>query len=59
MPRAPTAGERPARHAAAGLYGVILATALTAAYSEDSATDGGQIALAVVVTGIVFWLAHA
>lgn len=59
MPRAPTAGERPARDAAAALYGVILATALTAAYSEYSGTDAGEIALAVVVTGIVFWLAHA
>jgi hypothetical protein len=50
---------RPVRDVAAALYGVILATALTAAYSEYSATDAGQIALAVLVTAIVFWLAHA
>jgi hypothetical protein len=44
---------------ATAIYGTILSTALIAAYSEDSGTDPGQIALAVLVAALVFWVAHA
>jgi hypothetical protein len=41
------------------IYGTILATALIAAYSEYPQADPGQTAVAVVVTALIFWLAHA
>jgi hypothetical protein len=44
---------------ATGIYGSILSTALIAAYSEDSGSDPLQIAVAVLVAALVFWLAHA
>jgi hypothetical protein len=53
----------PERESAEGLataiYGSILSTALIAAYSEDSGGDAGQIAIAVLVAALVFWVAHA
>jgi hypothetical protein len=44
---------------AGAIYGTILSTALIAAYSEYDATDPAQIASAVVVTALIFWVAHA
>jgi len=43
---------------ASALYGVVLATAITAAYSESPELSDLQIAYAVLATAIVFWLAH-
>jgi hypothetical protein len=44
---------------AGAIYGTILSTALIAAYSEDQSSDPLQVAAAVLVTALVFWLAHA
>jgi hypothetical protein len=44
---------------APAIYGTILSTALIAAYSEDPGSDPWQIAVAVLVAAVVFWLAHA
>ena len=44
---------------APAIYGTILSTALIAAYSEDSGSDALQVAIAVLVAALVFWLAHA
>ena len=44
---------------APAIYGTILSTALIAAYSEDPGSDAGQVALAVIVAVLVFWIAHA
>jgi hypothetical protein len=44
---------------ARGIYGTILSTALITAYSEDPGSDPLQVAVAVAVTTIVFWIAHA
>jgi hypothetical protein len=44
---------------ATAIYGTILATALIAAYSEDSGSDPLQVAVAVFVAALVFWVAHA
>ena len=44
---------------ATAIYGTILSTALIAAYSEDPGSDPGQIAAAVLVAALVFWVAHA
>lgn len=41
------------------IYGGILATALIAAYSEDPGSDPVQVAVAVFVAALVFWVAHA
>jgi hypothetical protein len=41
------------------IYGTILSTALIAAYSEYPDAEPGQIAVAVVVTALIFWVAHA
>jgi hypothetical protein len=48
-----------AERIAPAIYGTILSTALIAAYSEDKESDPWQIAVAVLVAAIVFWLAHA
>jgi hypothetical protein len=40
------------------VYGLILATSVIAVSREYDATNAGLIAVTVVVTGIVFWLAH-
>jgi hypothetical protein len=44
---------------ASGIYGTILSTALIAAYSEDPGSDPLQVAVAVLVTALVFWIAYA
>jgi hypothetical protein len=44
---------------ATAIYGTILSTALISAYSEDPNSNPAQIALAVLVAALVFWLAHA
>ncbi len=48
-----------AERLAPAIYGTILSTALIAAYSEDASSDPWQIAVAVLVAALVFWLAHA
>ncbi len=40
------------------IYGLILATSVIAVSREYESTDAGLIAVTVLVTGIVFWLAH-
>jgi hypothetical protein len=51
--------EGSAQQLAGAIYGTILSTALIAAYSEDPGSDPLQVAAAVLVTSLVFWLAHA
>lgn len=51
--------EHHAERLAPAIYGTILSTALIAAYSEDTGSDPWQIAVAVLVAALVFWLAHA
>jgi hypothetical protein len=41
-----------------GVYGLILATAVIAISRESDPYDAGQAALSMVVTALVFWLAH-
>jgi multisubunit Na+/H+ antiporter MnhG subunit len=41
-----------------GVYGLILATAVIAISRESDPSDAGQAALSMVVTALVFWLAH-
>ena len=41
---------------ATGIYGTILSTALIAAYSEDPGSDPVQVAVAVIVAALVFWV---
>ena len=41
-----------------GVYGLILATAVIVISRESDASDAGQAALSVLVTALVFWLAH-
>jgi hypothetical protein len=52
-------GQRSADELATAIYGTILSTALIAAYSEDADSDPLQIAVAVIVAALVFWVAHA
>ena len=40
------------------VYGLILATSVIAVSREYDATNAGLIAVTVLVTGVVFWLAH-
>jgi hypothetical protein len=40
------------------IYGNVLATSLVVAFSEDDDYSTGEMAVSVLVTGIVFWLAH-
>jgi hypothetical protein len=44
---------------ATAIYGTILSTSLITAYSEDPGSDPLQVAVAVFVAALVFWLAHA
>src|SRR3954470_19848474 len=44
---------------ATAIYGTILSTSLITAYSEDPSSDALQVAVAVFVASVVFWLAHA
>ena len=41
-----------------GVYGLILAISVIALSREYDASDAGPVALAVLVTAVVFWLAH-
>lgn len=43
---------------ARAIYGQILVTSLVAALSEDSDIDAAYILVSVMVTVVVFWLAH-
>jgi hypothetical protein len=43
---------------AEAIYGLILATSVIAVSESYDSSDAGLIALSVLVTGIVFWLAH-
>ena len=43
---------------AGAIYGTILATAVTAGLSEDPSLSPGEAAFTVLVTSLVFWLAH-
>jgi hypothetical protein len=52
-------GERSSDELATAIYGTILSTALIAAYSEDTDSDPLQVAVAVFVAALVFWVAHA
>ncbi len=40
------------------IYGLILATSVIAVSREYDASDAGRIGVSVLVTGVVFWLAH-
>jgi hypothetical protein len=40
------------------IYGNVLSTSLVVAFSEDEDYSSGDVALAVFVTGLVFWVAH-
>jgi hypothetical protein len=40
------------------IYGLILATSVIAVSREYDSSNSGRIAITVLVTGIVFWLAH-
>ena len=40
------------------IYGLILATSVIAVSAEYSSSDAGLVAVTVLVTGVVFWLAH-
>lgn len=53
------AEQESAENLATAIYGTILSTALIAAYSEDPGSDPLQVAVAVFVAAVVFWLAHA
>ena len=41
-----------------GVYGLILATSVIAVAREHHPSDAGSVALAVLVTTVVFWLSH-
>ncbi len=49
---------RTSRSATEGIYGLILATAVIAVSREYGEDDAGRVGLAVLVTAIVFSLAH-
>jgi hypothetical protein len=40
------------------IYGLILATSVIAVSREYDSSNAGRIAVTVLVTGVVFWLAH-
>ncbi len=40
------------------IYGLILATSVIAVSREYDASNAGLVGVTVLVTGIVFWLAH-
>jgi hypothetical protein len=40
------------------VYGLILATSVIAVSREYDASNAGRIGITVLVTGVVFWLAH-
>jgi hypothetical protein len=49
---------RPPANLARSIYGNVLATSLVVAFSEDEDYSTTEVAVAVLVTGLVFWLAH-
>lgn len=49
---------RTSESATQGVYGLILATAVIAISREADPSDAGQAAVGVLVTALVFWLAH-
>ncbi len=51
--------EESSERLAPAIYGTILSTSLIAAYSEDPGSDPLQVAAAVFIAAVVFWLAHA
>src|SRR5215208_1949706 len=40
------------------IYGLILATSVIAVSREYDSSNAGRIGITVLVTGVVFWLAH-
>ena len=40
------------------IYGLILATSVIAVSAEYDSSNAGLIGVSVLVTGVVFWLAH-
>ncbi len=40
------------------IYGLILATSVIAVSREYDSSNSGRVAITVLVTGIVFWMAH-
>ena len=40
------------------IYGLILATSVIAVSREYGSPDAGSVAITVLVTGLVFWMAH-
>jgi hypothetical protein len=50
--------KRPPANLARSIYGNVLATSLVVAFSEDNDYSTTQIAVSVLVTGLVFWIAH-
>jgi multisubunit Na+/H+ antiporter MnhG subunit len=49
---------RTSGNATHGVYGLILATAVITISRELDSSDAGRAALNVLVTALVFWLAH-
>jgi hypothetical protein len=49
---------RPPANLARSIYGNVLSTSLVVAFSEDEDYSTTEIAVAVLVTGLVFWIAH-
>jgi multisubunit Na+/H+ antiporter MnhG subunit len=49
---------RTSESATQGVYGLILATAVIAISRESDPSDAGQAAISMLVTALVFWLAH-
>jgi hypothetical protein len=41
-----------------GIYGIVLAMSVIAVSAEHDRSDAGRVAAAVLVTALVFWLAH-
>jgi hypothetical protein len=40
------------------IYGLILATSVIAVSAEYASSNAGLVGVTVLVTGVVFWLAH-
>jgi hypothetical protein len=50
--------DRRLAQAAGAIYGTILVTAVVTALSEDEGASPTEIAVAAILTSLVFWLAH-
>ena len=46
------------RRIASAIYGLVIVVSLLAVYGNDTSKRLGQIAAGIVVTAVVFWLAH-